>query len=117
MQVEQAVEHPNYDEDSDDYDFLVAKLSGWVDKEVARLPSGGDRLRSGDPLYVIGFGRTSEAGSPSDVLLGTGLDYMDPTECSAVLGNFSYSVPEDTMLCAIGEGKDAYVVHSDGSGS
>lgn len=99
MGVTREIKHPDYDGDVyKDYMILV------LDREVTNpnvgmvgLAGASSSLSEGDPLTVIGFGRTSEGGSTSDVLLEVGVDY---TSCAA----YGNSADPVFMFCAGGEG-------------
>ena len=60
----------------------------------------------GDPLTVIGFGRTSEGGTASDQLLRAQVDYVDTQACANVFAGENQVVPS-IMMCAERPGADA----------
>ena len=111
--VEERVPHPNYNSNTDEYDFLILKLSGWVQgKEVVRLNTDTSQPIIGDDLTILGFGSTSENGSGSQELLEATVNYVDPGLCSEALT--PYNVPPQSMLCAMADTTDTCVGDSGG---
>ena len=68
------------------------------------LTSDSSMPVNGDVLTIMGFGSTSEGASGSDVLLDAQVNAVKPEDCSSALS--PYYVPQDSMLCAIGDGTD-----------
>jgi hypothetical protein len=113
------MKHPKYNVFSQEYDFQVLHLGGWVsDKNVVALnsnstiPEGSTSNLGSHVLTLIGMGRTDEVGQISDVLQKTTINHVvDPLDCQ-------YSYPEylvngELVICMTGEdssqGRDRYV--------
>lgn len=79
-------------------DFAVLKLDRSVRYRPVDLPAQGDNSRyaEGTEATVLGWGRTSEGGSPSEVLREATVPVISDSSCSA-----SYSLYDPAgMVCA-----------------
>jgi len=117
-QIEYVQGHPGYLDTLQDFDFLLIKLtkSALVDSEgnptgvqsiaINRSP---DIPASGDPILVMGFGKTDAYGSgagQSDIMQQVQIEYIADTTCREQYGADQFYQP--LMFCAgvAGGGKD-----------
>jgi hypothetical protein len=75
-----------------------------VQKDTVRLNDDATNPQVNDELTIVGFGSTVEDGPGSDILLEAKVGYVDPQLCVQAL--VPYIVPEDSMMCAVGDGID-----------
>ncbi|MBX3000825.1 MAG: trypsin-like serine protease [Caldilineaceae bacterium] len=110
-QVSQSIVHPNYSPTGWDYDVALLKLASpaTINQRVQtvpllRSPAFDFLVEPGDPSWVTGWGRTSEGGSDSQVLMEVSLPIIANATCKQSYGQIS-----DNMLCAgyLEGGKDA----------
>ena len=78
-----------------------------VQKTTIQLNDDPNDPIDGDELTVMGFGKTSEDGNPSPILLHTQVDYVAPDICDGLM--VDQNISEDTMLCAYRENSDRLV--------
>lgn len=98
--IELALEHAAYDENTHDNDIALLKLK----KPAAGLPVMPLHTEAALPLQgmVAGWGIT-ENGQPSSLLLEVDVPFVSNEECRAAYGN----VITDNMLCAGRAAKDS----------
>jgi trypsin len=110
IKVTKKVTHPDYNNISGAYDFMILQLASAVtNSSIApiALNSNSSRPSKGEALTVIGFGTTSENGStPSLVLQKVEVNYVNHTTCNT---QYRGQIVEDVMFCAAvpGGGKDS----------
>ena len=102
-----AVKHPNYNDDTVEFDFVLFKLASPVDKEVALINFSSGKPSDGQTLTVIGLGALSEGGDSANTLQEVDVKYISTSECNGASmydGEIS-----DSMFCAgvSGGGKDS----------
>ena len=96
--------HPLYDSFTEEYDYAVLKLSGWVQKPYVILNTDPEYPPFGTNVNVIGFGRQSNRGPSSSVLLETQVTHIPNSQCLDSYPTFLLNF--DVMLCALGNGTD-----------
>lgn len=89
--------HPEYNSRSQDYDFMVYKLSAPVDLTPVPLNSDDDSPSNEEVLTVIGFGSTVEGGSGSFNLREVDVNYVSHARCNVA---YRGQIEEDIMFCA-----------------
>lgn len=101
---------PRYDEDTQDGDFMLIKLSGSVlGVSTPRLATNlfYNRLQNGTELTVMGWGDTSSGGDMSNTLLEADVGYIPQSTCQDLYDPLSLTI-SNRMICAGGIGsKDA----------
>lgn len=106
--IAEYIVHPNYNPVTEFYDFCLLRLETPIDDAVTTMIVNDDMdyPTSNDKLKVIGFGATLEGNNyGSWRLQEADVNYVDPQVCQ---NNYqSIAVPEDIMLCASGNGRDA----------
>jgi len=103
--VVEEVPHPNYNEATLDYDYMMLKLDGSSSRTPVQLDTGDDTslLDAGNDVIVMGWGTTSSGGSLSNVLLEVEVDVISQAQCQD-----AYSNPiTERMVCAARTGKDS----------
>ena len=108
------INHPNYNDDTFDFDFALLKLDSEVDFSLHPtirpicLPSDAKDSHTGQAAITTGWGRTQFGGSSSNVLLEVDVSVLSNMACKA---DYGYDPEEisDQMICANkdGGGKDA----------
>ena len=92
--------HPNFDDDTMENDFMLLKLETAVSIATPRLSiasSGGSSNPSaGTSLTVIGLGDTSDGGSSASRLREVVVPVVDANECDDLYGG----IATDVMFCA-----------------
>jgi secreted trypsin-like serine protease len=106
FQVEQTFMHPNWNPNILDYDAALLKLSTKVPfdqfiQPIKLAPSSSGDF-SGTTTTVVGWGTTTEGGSPSAVLREVDVPIISNTQCS----NY-YDGITPRMVCAYEPGKDS----------
>jgi secreted trypsin-like serine protease len=93
IEVEFEIKHPAYDSTTVDNDFLLLKLNKPTivpNPPMANLNTDPDVPEAkGTELLVMGWGDTDadpNINTPSDVLLGADLNYLDNNECRTIEG-------------------------------
>jgi hypothetical protein len=71
-----AVEHPKYNINTAEFDFLLYKLATPINKEVAVLNFNPGRPTNGQTLTVIGLGVLLEGGSSPSTLQEVDVKYI-----------------------------------------
>jgi secreted trypsin-like serine protease len=105
IQVERELMHPDYTgievTGVEVNDVMLVKLAGPapVGRDVALVTLNFDPCvpANDEPVTVIGYGRTSEDGPLSDVLLKADLSTVDSSECQEFWGSH---LDQETMVCA-----------------
>jgi trypsin len=93
IEVEYEIKHPAYDPNTVDNDFLLLKLTRATmvpNPPMANLNTDPNVPETrGTELLTMGWGDTDadpNVNTPSDVLLGATLNYIDNNECRTVEG-------------------------------
>jgi trypsin len=100
--------HPQYNDQTQEYDFMVVPLNQRVNK--ARLFVNGmasiPAPEGTQPLVTIGMGNIKESGPGSDILRKVTVNHVPISQCNsgAMYGGW---VDGPTMLCASARGKDS----------
>ena len=104
--IEQRI-HPNYNENTVENDFSLYHLEFPVDISTSgvtlMLNIDAAMPWPGQDVTTLGFGTTSEGGSPSSTLRDVVIAVVGTTECSDA---YNYEIPS-MMLCAGEGGKDS----------
>ncbi len=90
--------HPNYNDNTQHYDFLVMKLDSPVSQKPAPLNSNVNIPTTNQVLTVVGMGLTSDGGFLPSVLQQTNVDYVSTASCINVYG--SLEIVASLELCA-----------------
>ncbi|MEL6979472.1 MAG: serine protease [Pseudomonadota bacterium] len=80
---EAVVIHPSYDRRTQVADIALVKVEADLSDRVIRLTGPEDRIRLGAPLEVSGWGRTSEGGQVSQVLMRADVPLVGLSKCNA----------------------------------
>lgn len=98
--------HPDYNGNSEAFDFMLLKLDNSVNKPVVSLNTVAANPAVDDTLTVIGFGALTEGGGGSSRLQQVNVDSVDNGVCNNL---YNGGVQADIMLCAgvNGGGKDS----------
>jgi len=104
------IPHPNYNEDTVDYDFMLIELAQESSITPVKIDDGSTsaELSPRDDMTVIGWGRTSSGGGPifggqSEVLLEVEVGFVPNMLC-----NMPYEgAITDRMLCGYRRRKDS----------
>ncbi|KAF0708997.1 hypothetical protein As57867_006119, partial [Aphanomyces stellatus] len=103
IKVKQIVVHPKNNPSTDSNDFAILIL-----ERASKFPPvqvSFDEVAPGTPTVVRGWGRTSQGGTASNVLLEVGVDALANTQCAKLLAP---EVVNEFMLCAGGKaGEDS----------
>jgi trypsin len=107
--VQAEVPHPNYNSNTEAYDFMLLKLARPVSNSNLKpvpLNRNSNNPAPSDVLTVIGFGATSEGGNGSNQLLQVNVDAISFNTCNQQYGG---DIINELMLCAgkTGGGKDS----------
>jgi trypsin len=107
--VQAEVPHPNYNSNTEAYDFMLLKLARPVSNPNLKpvpLNRNGSNPAPSDVLTVIGFGATSENGNGSNQLKQVNVDAISYNTCNQQYGG---DIINELMLCAgvTGGGKDS----------
>lgn len=116
--IEKFVKHPQYKDStgSFDNDFMIAKLWGWSEKQLASINKDAGLPSSGEQLHVMGWGVTdTNTKQPADKLKDVSVNYMDNAACrnkKGSLDGFSqiFTLKDritGNMMCAADTGEDA----------
>jgi TPR repeat protein len=104
--------HPDYDPNTFAFDIALVQYDTRAGKRgsevlpIARIrtdpkPLGSRPIKTGDPAYTYGWGRTELVGGEKpDVLRGARLSLRDPASCTAVTRFGGRDVRRDSVLCA-----------------
>merc|ERR1712232_1406218 len=106
IEVEYEIPHPDYNYLTQDFDIMLIKLKTPSQASPVKLDNGSERFFNGQGLTVMGWGKTSSFGPPSDILLEVDVDFF-PTEKCERRYNFRGAEITGNMLCAARAGKDA----------
>lgn len=111
--IANAVRHPDYDGATFDNDYLLLELERPSRFDPVELDRGQVDLPAGADVTVVGWGKTSESGSMSSVLLEAEVDIVDRNECRA---DYEYlQTITKHMICAARAGRDACAGDSGGA--
>lgn len=97
--VSRKVGHPNYNDFTTDYDYMILKLNAPVDISEyppIQLNDDGSQPVINEPLTVIGYGALSEGGPSSDRLQKVQVPANSNQQCS----NQYSGITESIHLCA-----------------
>jgi hypothetical protein len=107
IQVEQELVHPDYAFDAtgqgdEQNDIMLVKLTepapvGMMNVGLVTLNFNSAVPADGQVVTVMGYGRTSEDGQNSDVLLQAELDTVGSVECEMIWGD---ALQPAIMVCA-----------------
>ncbi|KAH7353182.1 trypsin-like cysteine/serine peptidase domain-containing protein [Pyrenochaeta sp. MPI-SDFR-AT-0127] len=93
--------HPNYNDDTSDYDIAILKLSTPVPTSstigYATLAASGSDPAAGTTVTVAGWGDTTESGSSPSLLRKVDVPVVSRATCR---NNYSVSSVTDRMFCA-----------------
>ena len=103
--IAEEVPHPNYNDYTLDYDYMLMRLNGVSSATPVELDNGEVSLDSERDAVVMGWGTTSFGGSTSDVLLEVEVDLYSQSECQAAYNDGETIT--DRMVCAARDGKDS----------
>ncbi len=99
--------HPSYNDDTTENDYSLYYLNVPVDISASGvtliLNKDADMPSPGQDVTTLGFGTTSEGGSPSSTLRDVVIPVVSTTECSDA---YDFEIPS-MMLCAGEGGKDS----------
>ncbi|MCC7025122.1 MAG: serine protease [Thermomicrobiales bacterium] len=104
--------HPSWDPDvSQAFDVAVLELDrdvpAGIGTPVAFVGSGDDRFNgAGQPVVVSGWGRTSDGGNSSSVLLEADIAVVSDADCAAAYNRPGEFDP-NSMICAGAPGRDS----------
>jgi len=106
--VSQQFNHPGYNDNTSENDFMLLRLATPVTTEgvVLELSNSAADIQAGTPLTVLGLGVTSTSGTNPSQLMDVEVNaYSDP-DCAASYGSDVYL---SSMFCAgvPGGGKDS----------
>jgi trypsin len=96
VRIEAQKNHPDYNDITTNYDFMLLRLEESVDFETVGIPSS-DTPDDGDDLTVIGVGTTSEGGSQANTLREVVVQVVNRDECNQ---SYEDSDITDIMFCA-----------------
>jgi len=119
MSVEKAVVHPKFTRETLTHDVTLVKFTEDVqfnDNIIPIcLPNSVDGLKKGDKGVTAGWGRTSENGEESDVLMQVQVTVIDNKVCSDLYKRVPFSpTVDDTMVCAAGNLEQGGMDHCNG---
>ena len=113
LRVRVAIEHPDYDSGTEEYDFALVFLREPTTLNIPLVGLNDDNSypAPGSTTYTMGWGDTDPGNNQklSDQLLITDVEVISNDECSDIerggesYGNWIY----DDMLCADTNGQDA----------
>lgn len=95
------ITHPNYDSFTSDWDFALFQIDPVTNPRLkpVRVNTSPSSPSNSETLTVVGFGDTSEGGSPSQDLLKADIQVVSQDQCSNAYKDEDVS---DRMLCAGG---------------
>lgn len=105
-------QHPDYDPATFAFDIALVQYDTRAGKRgsevlpIAKIrtdpqPLGSRAIKTGDPAYTYGWGRTELVGGEKpDVLRGARLSLRDPASCTAATRFGGRDVRRDSVLCA-----------------
>ncbi|MEZ4831027.1 MAG: trypsin-like serine protease [Caldilineaceae bacterium] len=100
--VAQVIPHPSYNPNGSDNDIALLRLSSPVQFNqyvqpipLVFSPANDSLVEAGDMSTVTGWGRTSEGGSSSNILMEVQVPIVSNRNCNSVYGNIT-----DNMICA-----------------
>ena len=102
--IAERVPHPNYDNRTEEYDFMLLKLGGWMQYPVVSLNANSYIPAAGETLTTMGFGDTSAGGSTSTTLLQVNLTSVANQICRQDYPEYIFY--PTVMMCAASPGKD-----------
>jgi trypsin len=104
-----AVAHPNYNKNTDEWDFMLLKLASPVtNREVVLLNFDAAKPTNGQALTVIGVGALSDGGSSASTLQEVVVNFIPTSECNKAT-MYNGDIYDQSMFCAgvSGGGKDS----------
>jgi len=115
--TKRTVRHPNYNENTDEFDIAIVFLKNSITSlslniPLVRLNSNSSYPVAGSSVVVMGWGATAHGGGESSFqedLQEVGLEVISNYECDNFkIGRDSYKgLIYENMLCTYTEGKDA----------
>ncbi|CAL4105920.1 unnamed protein product, partial [Meganyctiphanes norvegica] len=124
VNVRRVVDHPNYNNKTQDNDFSLLELATPVDLEIIDpdirpicLPSASNPTENeGVTAIITGWGTTYLGGHQPDVLLEATVTTMSNEHCNRLFQAYRYGSPiHSSMICASGPGKDSCQGHGERS--
>ena len=106
IEVETEILHPRFDVASFDFDFMLLKLKNPSNHSAVKLDDGSIKIPKRQTLTVVGWGKTSTYGNPSDILLEVEVDFFPNSRCKRRYDKFRKTIT-GRMMCASRFGKDA----------
>lgn len=104
--IERFTPHPNYNSQNEENDIMLVLLATPSSAPLVTLNRNPNLPVDGDDVTVIGFGRTSEGGEVSNILLEVGVQVVGIDRCRLLLPGLIFP---DTHICAgvNGGGRDS----------
>ncbi|KAF0717454.1 Aste57867_2281 [Aphanomyces stellatus] len=103
IKIKEIIPHSKYNESTTSNDFAILVL-----ERASKFPPvevSFETVAPGTPTVVRGWGRTSEGGTTSNILLEVGVGALSNSQCTKLLAP---SVVDEFMLCAGGKlGEDS----------
>jgi len=104
--VHYEIKHPDYDILTQDNDVMLIKLTTPSMYQPVKLDDGSQNLGNGQTLTVMGWGKISSFGPPSDTLLEVDVDFFPSQRCNRRYNARGAFITRN-MMCAARTGKDA----------
>lgn len=95
--IVQRVPHPQYNDFSTAYDFMILKLSSPANAQPVALNRNSFQPRDNKELTVVGLGTTREGGNSATVLQEVTVPTVSHSTCNR---QYRGSIKQDVMLCA-----------------
>uniref|UniRef100_A0AAR5Q3X1 Peptidase S1 domain-containing protein n=1 Tax=Dendroctonus ponderosae TaxID=77166 RepID=A0AAR5Q3X1_DENPD len=108
VQTKTITAHPNFNEDTYDYDIAVVELASplvlGTNVQTVSLPPSGTAFSNGENSVATGWGLTRNDGDLADVLQVVTLPLITTATCKS---NYYGSAISSRMFCAGAAGKDS----------
>jgi trypsin len=101
IEVINEILHPQFDNETLDYDFMIIELARPASFKPVKLQDPDFQLTPGELLTVSGWGDTTDGGNQSEVLLEVDVRAYDNKDCQKVYNLYNYTI-QDNMFCAGG---------------
>jgi len=106
LKVVRQVPHPEFQIETFQHDLMLLKLNKKIPITPVKLAQVAD-FSDGQTVRVAGWGSTSETDDSSPVLRQVDLQYLSNELCTSDEFGYGPIIDDETMMCAIGNGKDA----------
>lgn len=106
LKVIRQVPHPEFQIETFQHDVMLLKLNKKIPITPVKLAQVVD-FPDGQTVRVAGWGSTSETDDSSPVLRQVDLQYLSNELCTSDEFGYGPIIDDETMMCAIGNGKDA----------